>query len=242
MTEQQGGARVSDAVRAAQEGRLEDGVRFATLEHLQARSTPSLRAGASGRLVLGIIMAVLLFAPLGGLAAPVGGTDFGQMIASDGFQGQALRSVAMVCFTLGAIGQAWLLVRWVRSGRHRDGRWIASSVLAVACAGLALWWFPSLLDPSSYGLVVIPTAVTGLIGLLALGAQLLASDGTSRWEAQRAEAAERLRALPQAEQEALIAERREILGILRSRGLIDERRQREAEQVPLGDWWRLDRA
>lgn len=49
----------------------------------------------------------------------------------------------------------------------------------------------------------------------------------------------RLRSLPGEEQQALLAERREILDALYGRNLIDEGLAQGAAAAKLGDWWLL---
>lgn len=230
-----------DAVREARRADFSKGLRLSTLEGLVARRAPTLRSRANIAAWLGLVKGVAMVAPFAGLLAPVGGTDFGWSTASQGLRGEGLLSVSLICFAVAAVGQLWILADWLRVERQRERETVIAAAVAVVTSGLALWWFSSLMQPFDFEVVVWPIALTGLIGAVSLVAQLLASSSTTRWKGRQIELAQQLRALPSEQQQALRAERRAVLGVLREREILDATQAALADAVPLGDWWRIDR-
>lgn len=234
----------SDAVRVAREREFAEGVDWSTLEYRQARETPSMRGGMRLGMWAGIVKALALIAPFAGLLAPLGGTDFGRGVESDGFAGQDLQVVAMCCFVAGALGQVWVLTDWWRTGRTRDGMWIASSVVALGASVIGLWWFSFLLTGRTFATLLPMLVITGVLGGIAFFVQRFRSlqDEGDRLRARRDAWATQMRALPADERQALLVERREIVAALVERGLVDEATAQQALALPLGDWWTLDPA
>ena len=230
----------SSAVRTAREDRFEDGVRLATLEWLQALETPSLRSGMALSTIVLLVKGITLVAPLGGVLAPIGGSG------ADVFSGTGLmspdlaRSVAAICFWIAAVGQAWALIDWWRSGRPRDGYGIAAASLAVAAAAVAMWWYTARSGPADLAMLAVPIIATGVLGGVGLVARLVASRSHTVRETRLIAVGARMRALPSEEQQALLAERREILDALRGRDLVDDALVERAATARLGDWWLLD--
>ncbi|MGM1028803.1 MAG: hypothetical protein ACQEWM_02885 [Actinomycetota bacterium] len=231
----------SDAVREARRADFANGVRLASLEGLVARRVPTLRSRANTAAWLGLAKGAAMIAPFAGLLAPVGGTDFGWSTESEGFRGQGLLTVSLICFAIGAIGQLWILIDWWRAERQRETAGRVAAAIAVVAAGLALWWFSSLMLPSDFQAVALPIALTGLIGAVSLVAQLVASSSTTRWEGRQLALAQRMRELPSDEQAALREERRAVLEVLQERQLLDASESARADAAPLGEWWRIDR-
>lgn len=229
----------SDAVRHAKEAEFSKGVEYGILEWRQLRLTPSLCGWARGLMLFGALKAVAMIAAPAALLLPLGGSDFGRMMSGEGFVGDELRAMAIVTFWIGAIGQAWVLIDWWRRGRERDGTAIALGVLAVLAAVLAVPWFSSILPPNSFGSLLVPIVATGLLGLAVLVAHLTLSRPTVPHRKEIA-LAERVQALPSAEQQALRDERETILRALQERQLVDAAGAERARATPLGEWWRLD--
>lgn len=242
-----GGTRVSEqtrqteAVKAAESREFEQGVDFGLLEFIQYRTTPSLGSGSGRRMLLGALKAVALFAPVLGLLLPVGGMQFQLNIDTPGVRGSELAGLATVCFWVAAAGQLWNLIDWWRTGRHLETRAFWSSAVGLVTAGIALWWFPSLMPPFAFTAVAVPIVLTVAIAAVAVVLQLSMRRPGTRIEAERRARAERLRALPDAEHARLRAERGEILEALLARGLVDRDLADRAAGVPLGEWWTLDR-
>lgn len=234
--------RRSDAVRIATERDFSTGVDWTVLEFWQARQSPSMRGSANRGSGLGVLKAVLMIAPFAGLLAPIGNTDFGSSVETQGLAGDPLLIAALLCFVGGAAGQVWVLLHWWRTGRHRDSMWVASSAVALGASAIGLWWFTTFLNPVAYATLAPVLVVTALLGGVGLVAQLVGSRGSegalqqSKDEARAA----RLRALPAEEQHAILAERHEIVAVLRERGLVDEPTAQRALALPLGDWYVLD--
>lgn len=231
----------SDAVRAARERDFSKGVDWTLLEFRQAISTPSLRGAARRAMLLGMVVVVSMIAPFAALLAPIGNTDYGAHVESDGFAGTGLLVIALLCFAAGSIAQVWLLSHWWRAGRHHDSMWVASSAVALGSSVFGLWWFAQFLSRASYLLLLPVLLVTGLIGAVLLYSQrtmTVKSEGGLLRAKGEARAAE-LRALPAEEQQALLAERRQIVDVLVERELVDEAMAQRVLEMPLGEWWTL---
>lgn len=235
---------VSGAVKAARDNGFADGVSWGSLEHLQRWEAPLLKGGVWAEMLGGCLRALCLIAPFGGLLLPLGnpGGPDQSVMESDGFAGDGLRGMALIVFTLAAIGQVWTLVEWSRWGRHSAGTWTGFSALAIICSALSLWWFHSLLPPEDYAAVAVPIGATLVLGAVALVLMLVTSRPGSPDEARWAARAEGFRRLPQADQQTLLDERQEIVSVLLDRKLVTEEQAAEALATPLGDWYLLDRA
>ncbi|WP_114201610.1 hypothetical protein [Janibacter anophelis] len=231
------------AVRAARTNDFTQGVGWGGLEALQGWDAPLLKSGRWVEMLARCLRALCLIAPFGGLLLPLGnpGGPDQSIMESDGFAGDQLRGMAQIVFTLGAIGQVWTLVEWVRWGRHRGGIWTACSVLAVICSGLSLWWFRSLLPPNSYEGVLLPIGATLVLGAVAVALMLCWSRPGDLHAVQMEANAETMRRLPQADQQTLLDERREVVAVLLERGKVTQEQADEALAMPLGDWYLLDR-
>ncbi|WP_460793745.1 hypothetical protein [Nocardioides pacificus] len=231
----------STAVRQAREDEFEDGVRLGSLEWQLAYDTPSLRTAMRALTLAVLAKGIALVAPLGGLLAPIGSSGADVFSGTDTMSPDLARTVTVICFWIAAIGQAWALADWWRLGRPRDGYGIAAAFLAVTAAPLTMWVYLSLPEPATLPMPV-PVAATGLLGAVALVAHLVGSqDGTLRGARHRA-LGERIRSLPEAEQQALLDERREVLDTLSERRLVDRGLAQRAAAARLGDWWLLDEA
>lgn len=229
----------SNAVRYARESSFEDGIDWGILEWRQLRLTPSLRGWARWQMLRGVIKAVLMILPPAALLLPLGGDDFGQMMSGEGFIGDDLRVAVTIAFWLGAVGQALVLFDWWRGGRERSGTAIATGVLALLAAIVAVPWFSRMLPPNAIASLLVPVIVTGLLAAAVLVAETVASK-PARPNRARIELAERARSLPTAEQQALREEREAILGVLQQRGLVDEAQLARARAAEVGDWWLLE--
>lgn len=230
----------SSPLRFAETAPFEDGVSFAAIERVQASHVASMRSQPVRDGILACVKAVLMIAPLAGLALPLGGIDFGRNFASEGFEGAGLATMAMVCFALGVLGQAWVILDWFRLGRPRSALWMLLSAATLVAAGVALWWFPSLMHPRDAGLLAPFAIVLGVLAAIALVAQVVASTSVEVEHVRLRKQGERMRALSQAEQAALLEERSSMLAALRSRGLLTEAQEREAAGARLGELWMLD--
>lgn len=229
----------SDAVRMARDNAFANGVTFGALEWLQIRVTPSLRARYRWEMLLGALKAVAMIMPPAALLLPLGGGLTAQMMSGEGFLGDDLRVMVTITFWLGAIGQAWVLLDWWRRGRERDGTAIATGVLALLAAAVAVPWFSRMLPPDAIASVLVPIVVTGLLAAAVLVAHLAMSRPTDRHRAELERAA-LVQALPADEQRVLLEERTLILQELQRRSLIDAARAEHARALPVGEWFRLD--
>lgn len=231
--------RTSAALRAAREDDFADGLRLGSLEMQQAVDAPGVRVGGAGTALLTIAAGVALFAPLGGLLAPIGGSGADVFSGTGGLAPDQERLIVLACFWLAAVGQAWSLLSWWRLERPRSRAAVAASALAVAASSAAaLWHLDRTPEPAA---LLLPIVVTGMLGLVGLIARLALSRRETAADVHRRRIAEDLRALPAEQQHELLAERGEILAALQQRGLIDDERAQRAAAAPLGDWWRLDR-
>lgn len=232
----------SSAIQQARDDEFESGVRLGSLEFQQALETPSLRTGMTVAAIVRLARGTALVAPLGGFLAPFPGSG------ADVFSGTGLmspdlaRTVAVICFWVAAVGQAWAITDWWRFQRPRDSYGTAAAFLAVAAAAGALWWYgtpwsQSVLLP----MLAVPIIATGVLGGIALIARLIRSRNWTMREARLMELGERLRSLPAEEQQSLLAERRDILEALLERDLIDPGLAQRAAAARLGDWWLLDK-
>lgn len=193
-------------------------------------------------MALGLLKAVCMVAPFGGLLLPVGnpGGPNQTIMESDGFAGDGLRGMAVVVFTLAAIGQAWIIVDWWRVGRRRAGLWLVSSIAAVICSALSWWWFSHLLHPLDFASARVPIVATLVLGAAALVLQLVRSNPGHADDALRRATAERFRALPASEQVALQEERQQVVDALLERELVTPEKGATVLAAPLGDWYLLD--
>ncbi|QEW03018.1 hypothetical protein [Microbacterium lushaniae] len=230
----------SSAVRHAREDQFEDGVRLATLEWQQALETPSLRSGMALSTIALPVKAIALVAPLGGVLAPFGGSGADVFSGTDLMSPDLARSVAVICFWIAAVGQAWALIDWWRFGRPKDGYGIAAASLSVAAAVVAMWWHTSRSGPADLPMLAVPIVTTGVLGAVGLVARLIGSRNHTMRQTRLIALGTRMRSLPGEEQQALLAERREILDVLHGRGLVDRGLVERASAVRLGDWWLLD--
>lgn len=233
---------VSGAVRDARESEFPRGLQFSSLEYSQALETPSLRARMNAAVWVRLVKGIAIGAPFAGLLAPLGGADTGAFVSVDAFEPDTARAIAAWCFWIGAIGQVWVFIGWLRQGRPTDSGWRAWSAVAVVSAGIAAWWHVSLAPPDALAPVLVPIVVTGVLAAVVLIALLVASKAETRRAAMLRALGERLRALPTDEQAQLRAERTQIIEALRSRELIDAELAQRAEATALGEWWTLDEA
>ncbi|WP_157674303.1 hypothetical protein [Agrococcus carbonis] len=231
---------MSEAVRQAREEDFPAGVDLGSLELQQAVETPSLRGGAARDAVVALILGIALVAPLGGVLAPFGGADVDAFAGTGNLDPAMARTLVVLCFWVAALGQLVGLVAWWRGGRMRSGLGTAAAALAVVCAALAAWWHVDRAEPAQLPALLAPIVLTGLVGLVALVARLTRSTGGDARLARRARIAERMQALPEAEQQALRDERQQILEALRERGLIDDGLAVRASAAPMGEWYLLD--
>lgn len=231
--------RASAAVRQAREDDFSDGLRLGSLEIAQAVDAPGVRIGGAGTTLLTLAIGIALVAPLGGVLAPLGASGADVFSGTGRLAPDQERIIVLTCFWVAAIGQLWSLLAWWRMDRPRSGWAVAAAALAVvASVGAALFHIARTPDPVPF---LVPIALTGALGLVALVARLVMSRRETAADVRRAEVAEQLRALPGEQQHALLAERREILAALLDRGLIDDELAQRAAAAPLGEWWRIDR-
>lgn len=232
--------RSSSAVRRAREDDFDDGVRLGSLELQQALDAPSLRTGMSASAIARLVKGIALVAPLGGLLAPIGGSGADVFSGTGSLSPDVERSIVMICFVIAPVGQVWALVDWWRLGRSRDGNGVAAAALALVAAVGAMWWHVSRAELTVPPMLMVLITLTGVLGAVALVARLAGSRSTTAQEVKYAALGERMRSLPDEEQHAMLAERREILEMLRSRNFIDDTLATRAAAARLGDWWLLD--
>ena len=231
--------RASAAVRQAREDDFSDGLRLSSLEMQQAADAPGVRFGGTGTALLTLAMGVALVAPLGGVLAPLGASGADVFSGTGRLAPDQERIIVLTCVWVAAIGQLWSLLAWWRMDRPPSGWAVAAAALAVvASVGAALYNMARTPDPFP---LLVPIALTGLLGLAVLVARLAMSRRETAADVRRGEVAEQLRALPSEQQHALLAERREILAALLDRGLTDDELAQRAAAAPLGEWWRIDR-
>lgn len=154
--------------------------------------------------------------------------------------GEDSRQVLMpLSFLLGAIGQGMLIVTWWRDGRLRSPFGIIVPLIALVCCGAILRWFATTgaEDPVSFVLLWVVAGVS----VVALALQLFASRRGNVYVAQNMRFGERMRALPESQQRAIIAQREEMLGILVKRKKVSPREAEHAMALPLGDLWRAEK-
>lgn len=216
-------------------------MRLGSLEFQQALDTPSLRTEMSVATFVRLAKAIALVAPLGGFFAPIGGSGADVFSGTGMMSPDLARSVTVICFWVAAVGQVWALVDWWRLGRPRDGYGLAAAALAVAAAAGALWFHSLRSEPATLPMLAVPIIITGLLGAVALVARLVSSRNSTVREARLTALGERMRSLPGSEQQALLAERMEILDALDRRDLVDAGLAKRAAAARLGDWWLLDR-
>lgn len=235
-----------NAVRVATDATFEQGVTFAEFEARLGRDVPSVRGQALGERVLRVALLLAYCAPVVALLAALnlpgalGRTSPG--IVPWTVTGQPFESFVLVCFVLALSGQTWALLSWWHLGRRRSLLDLAASGIALVVGILYLTWMS---DSPPIGRVFPETlnaavVTTVLLAALALGAQLFASRPGSQEQARASARGQLLRVLPQAQQQSLLAERREVLDVLLERGVVDQVVADQAAALPLGDWWCLD--
>lgn len=236
----------STAVAMAAGAELDEGVSFADLEARLGRDVPSVRGRRRGEQVLAIARLIVGCAPLLPLLAALGlPGSVGRMrpgIMPWVILGQPLETLALVCFVLSLSSQVWALLTWWHLGRRRAHLDLAFSAFALVVGVLWLVWmsasppiggvFPEVLNAS--------VVTTVLLAALTLATQLFASRPGTVEQARAQARGNLLRVLPQEQQQALLVERREVLDVLRDRGVIEREGIERAEILPLGDWWLLD--
>ncbi|GGF04314.1 hypothetical protein [Mycetocola zhadangensis] len=213
-----------------------------SLEFQQALDTPSLRTGMSVDTFARLAKGIALVAPLGGFFAPIGGSGADVFSGTGMMSPDLARSVTVICFWVAAVGQVWALVDWWRLGRPKDGYGIAAAFLAMTAVAGAIWFHSSRADPATLPMLAVPIILTGLLGAVSLVARLIGSQKFTVRQARLTVLGERMRSLPGHEQQALHAERREILDALDKRDLVHAGLAERAAAAPLGDWWLLDAA
>lgn len=242
MSESKTGA----AVRMATDAPFEKGVSFTDLEAALGRDVPSVRGRIRGEGIERVARLLLSAAPVIAFLAPLGWPD--QLgIGRPGLVpwlilGETLERVVIVCFVLALSAQTWTLLSWWHLGRRRELLGIISSVIALLVGVLWLAWLSPAPAMGSVQPDVVrpPVVATVVLAAVALGAQLFASrPGTVHSVRAQARGA-LMRVLPPEQQESLIAERREVLDVLRTRQLIDQATADRAAALTLGDWWTLD--
>lgn len=233
------------ALGMAQEATAEKWVRWGHLEVAQLRET-SFGRRWFGWILMGAVKGLGLIAPFAAVLGPFGNPGYGgtgraqSALQSDGLEGGLLAGVALYCFVLAVIGQAWLLWSWWSSGRRRAHGAIAWSALAAVSSALVLVWFPSLLHESDiepYRALAVATLVLALVVLVAL--TLASTPGDAHDEHLRSEAG-LLRTLAPEEQRVVLADRRLVVAALREKQLVDDDGALRALTTPLGSWWTLD--
>lgn len=122
-----------------------------------------------------------------------------------------------------------------------EGHTGETAFLSVAGVAGSLGWHSWRSEPATLPTLAVPIVAAGMLGAVALIARLVGSQDRTMREARLAALGERLRSLPGAEQQALLAERLEVLEVLRGRGVVDGGLAQRAAAARLGDWWLLDK-
>ncbi|WP_114905782.1 hypothetical protein [Ornithinimicrobium murale] len=134
---------------------------------------------ANSNMALRCLKAVALVAPFGMMLLPIGnpgisGTGGGMrsVMESDGFSGDTLVTMALLCAMAGVIGQVWTLFDWWRLGRRRDGLWLAWSWTALGSAVVTLVIFPFFIT-GSWGMQVLTGPILAVATSAAVSLVLL---------------------------------------------------------------------
>lgn len=140
---------------------------------------------------------------------------------------------------LGGIGLLMVVVTWWKQGRLRRYEFAAATIVAIVCCGATARWANLSDHVSSFSLVLawIDIALAGIVLLLLVCASRRGDARFAGFERLR----EKIRALPEAQQQATFAARDEVFRIVvnrdpRMRGEIER-----ARRLPVGDLWKAER-
>nr|WP_257908867.1 hypothetical protein [Janibacter limosus] len=236
-----------EALKEAREGEFAKGVGFGSLEATLLMETPSLRGAHRTDLWLRIFKAVMLIAPFAGLVAPR--VTRASRARAEGCRAPCSPMVWTAACSTGRSTGPSSSGRWGRDGRSSTGG--GSAGTRTACGRRGQRWpssprsscwprFPSLLSSEEYRTVAPFVVATAVPALVALVAMRMWSRPPSRYIADRLRMEDSVRAVPEEERRALLAERSRVAEVLLERDLITPAAADVAARLEPGQWWRLD--